>query len=101
MNEFGSFIRSLRGKRSLREVSEIAGISHTYLSDLEKGIRRGSKTPVKPSPVTIKGLSKALSFSYEELMQKAGYLDRSIQETTPSDEAQELLNKFLSLPKEK
>lgn len=75
MNELGSLIKKLRGKRPLREVAEQAGISHTYLSDLEKGVRRGSKTPVRPSPVTLMGLSKALSCPYESLMKSAGYLN--------------------------
>lgn len=37
MNEFGEFLKKLRGKKSIREVAKDIGISHTYLSTLEKG----------------------------------------------------------------
>ena len=37
MSELGDLLRDLRGKESLRDAAERIGISHTYLSILEKG----------------------------------------------------------------
>jgi repressor LexA len=39
-NEFGNFIKKLRGKESLRDVSDRCDLSHTHIADLEKGINR-------------------------------------------------------------
>ncbi|RVT67689.1 helix-turn-helix domain-containing protein [Niallia taxi] len=74
MSELGELLRELRGKRSLREIAKITEISHTYISDLEKGFRRDTKAPINPSPDTLKRLANAYDFSYEELMKSAGYL---------------------------
>jgi len=75
MNELGDLLSKLRGDRSLREIGEITGLSHTYISDVEKGYRRGSKKPLKPSPDTLKRLASAYNYPYEELMKIAGYLE--------------------------
>lgn len=44
----GAKVNELRGKRSLREFSQICGISHTYLDCIEKGYdyRTGKKVRV-------------------------------------------------------
>jgi len=80
MNELGDLLLRLRNEKSLtlREAAEKTGLSHTYISDIEKGFRRGkgTKTPLKPSPDTLKRLSKAYDYPYEELMRIAGYLPR-------------------------
>ncbi|MGC4378305.1 helix-turn-helix transcriptional regulator [Fictibacillus sp. Mic-4] len=75
MNELGSFLRELRGNRSLREIAEITGLSHSYIADVEKGYRRGTKKPIKPSFDTLKRLAKAYDYDYEKLLEIAGYLD--------------------------
>lgn len=80
MNELGELLRSLRGKKSLREVADKADISHNYLSIIEKGIDPRSGSPVKPTPETLKSLSKAYNYSYENLMKSAGYLSEEIKE---------------------
>lgn len=75
-NELGEYLRKLRGKESLREVSNrIKGeLSHSYISDIEKGVnRRGN--PIKPSPETLKILSEAYATDYAKLMVLAGYID--------------------------
>lgn len=78
MNELGDLLRNLRGNRSLREIADITELSHTYISDVEKGYRRGSKKPLHPSPDTLKRLANAYNYSYEEIMKIAGYIeDRS------------------------
>lgn len=73
MNEFGDFLRKLRGKMTFREASERSGISHAYIRYLEIGKRPGTNTPIHPSPEMLRGLAKAYNYSYKELMKKAGY----------------------------
>jgi transcriptional regulator with XRE-family HTH domain len=68
-------LRELRGDKSLRDVERSHGISHTYLSSLEKGADPRTGKARNPSPETLKILSEAYNFPYEELLNKAGYLD--------------------------
>ncbi len=67
--DFGSYIRSLRGDKSLREIEAQTGVTSSFLSKLERG-ERGV-----PKPETIKKLAFALSENYYELMEKAGYIE--------------------------
>ncbi|SFM28576.1 Helix-turn-helix domain-containing protein [Gracilibacillus orientalis] len=76
MNELGELLKELRGKKSLREVAKDTGLSHSYISDIEKGFRRDTKTPLKPSPETLKRLSDSYDYPYESLLEKAGYIDK-------------------------
>jgi len=75
VNEISNLIRSLRGNKSLRDAAKKIGISHSYLSVLENGIDPRTKTPVNPSPDTLKRISEAYDYSYESLMKAAGYLN--------------------------
>jgi transcriptional regulator with XRE-family HTH domain len=53
---------------SLRRMSEIAGISNPYLSQIERGLR-------KPSAEILQQIAKALRISAETLYIRAGILD--------------------------
>lgn len=64
-------------KLSLRSASELIGISHSYLSTLEKGIDPRTNTPVKPTPETLQLISSAYGVPYEHLMKLTGYLSES------------------------
>lgn len=75
MSELNRLLRELRGKESLRDVSKRVGLSHSYLSILEKGIDPRSKAPINPSPDTLKRLAEAYNYPYEKLMKVAGYID--------------------------
>ena len=68
-------LRQLRGKESLRNASTRMGISHNYLSNLEKGIDPRTDKPIHPSPDILKKISKAYSYPYEDLMLIAGYTE--------------------------
>jgi len=81
MNDLGNYLRHLRGKRSLREIAERTGLSHTYIADIENGVRRGTNKPLKPSPETLRKLSRALDVSYSDLMIKAGYWNKDDEVT--------------------
>jgi transcriptional regulator with XRE-family HTH domain len=71
VNELGSFIREQRSsaRLSLRRLSELAGISNPYLSQIERGLRR-------PSAEILQQIAKALRISAETLYVHAGILER-------------------------
>lgn len=70
MNEFGDYLRELRGKMSLREASRLTNISHTYIRDLELG----KKTD--PSDDILKKLAKAYNVPLDNLARK--YFDHDM-----------------------
>lgn len=78
MNEFGKFLLKLRGKRSLRDVHKATGISHTYLSTLEKGYDPRTKKERKPSYEVLQKISDYYAVDYFELLVRAGYIDPSV-----------------------
>ena len=73
-HELGSFIRAQRAgaRLSLRRLSELAGVSNPYLSQIERGLRR-------PSADILQQLAKALRISAETLYVQAGILDPPAQ----------------------
>ena len=68
--DLGEFIRDQRhvGQLSLRKLSEMAGISNPYLSQVERGLR-------KPSAEILQQIAKGLRISAEALYVRAGILD--------------------------
>ncbi len=68
--DLGEFIREQRriGHLSLRKLSEMAGISNPYLSQIERGLR-------KPSAEILQQIARALSISAETLYVRAGILE--------------------------
>jgi transcriptional regulator with XRE-family HTH domain len=68
--DVGSFIRDQRrvGQLSLRKLSEKAGVSNPYLSQIERGLRR-------PSAEILQQIARALEISSETLYVRAGILD--------------------------
>jgi transcriptional regulator with XRE-family HTH domain len=69
-SELGEFIREQRSsaRLSLRRLSELAGISNPYLSQIERGLRR-------PSAEILQQIARALRISAETLYVQAGILD--------------------------
>ena len=69
-SDLGQFIREQRqlGRMSLRKLSEVAGISNPYLSQIERGLR-------KPSAEILQQIAKALRISAETLYVRAGILE--------------------------
>jgi len=55
------------------------GISYSYLSILEKGVDPRTGKDSNPKPETLKMISKAYDYPYEELMKAAGYLSEDVQ----------------------
>ncbi len=68
--QVGEFIRDQRrnARLSLRKLSEQAGISNPYLSQIERGLR-------KPSAEILQSIAKGLRISAETLYERAGLLD--------------------------
>jgi transcriptional regulator with XRE-family HTH domain len=69
-HDLGEFIREQRnvGHLSLRKLSELAGISNPYLSQIERGLR-------KPSAEILQQIARALQISSETLYIRAGILE--------------------------
>ena len=103
-HELGKFIREQRdqSRLSLRRLSDLAGISNPYLSQIERGLR-------KPSAEILQQIAKALRISAETLYERAGLLeahDGAVGDTMSSilhdplltdDARQTLLKVYLSL----
>src|SRR5438445_11461395 len=70
MRDLGEFIRAQRSvaRLSLRKLSDMAGISNPYLSQIERGLR-------KPSAEILQQIAKALRISAETLYVRAGILE--------------------------
>lgn len=68
--ELGAFIREQRrnAQISLRKLSEQAGVSNPYLSQIERGLRR-------PSAEILQQIARALEISAETLYVQAGILE--------------------------
>jgi transcriptional regulator with XRE-family HTH domain len=69
-HDLGEFIRDQRNQArlSLRRLSDMAGISNPYLSQIERGLR-------KPSAEILQQIAKALRISAETLYIQAGILE--------------------------
>jgi transcriptional regulator with XRE-family HTH domain len=104
--DLGSFIREQRGsaRLSLRRLSELAGISNPYLSQIERGLRR-------PSAEILQQIAKALRISAETLYVQAGILEaptgspdltRAIlaDQTISEEQKQALVRIYLSFRRE-
>jgi transcriptional regulator with XRE-family HTH domain len=87
LRDLGAFIRDQRrnARLSLRKLSEAAGISNPYLSQIERGLR-------KPSAEILQGIAKGLRISAETLYVRAGILDAR------SDDAPDVVDAVLGDP---
>jgi len=80
-SDLGEFIREQRaiGELSLRKLSERAGVSNPYLSQIERGLRR-------PSAEILQQIARALEISAETLYVRAGILDEPSETVDPVGE---------------
>jgi transcriptional regulator with XRE-family HTH domain len=71
VQQLGEFIRKQRtgAKISLHKLSQVAGVSKPYLSQIERGLR-------KPSAEILQAIAKGLRISSQTLYVKAGILER-------------------------
>ena len=77
LHDLGEFIREQRqnARLSVRKLSELAGISNPYLSQIERGLR-------KPSAEILQQIANGLRISAETLYVRAGFLEQR-DEATP------------------
>ena len=77
-SSLGDYLREQRqaAKLSLRQLSELAGVSNPYLSQIERGLKR-------PSAEILQQLAKGLEVSAESLDVRAGILDDEPAGATP------------------
>ena len=70
VHDLGEYLREQRqsAQLSLRQLSEVAGISNPYISQIERGLK-------KPSAEILQALAKALRISAESLYVRAGFLE--------------------------
>jgi transcriptional regulator with XRE-family HTH domain len=84
--DLGEFIREQRAsaRLSLRRLSELAGVSNPYLSQIERGLRH-------PSAEILQQIARALEISAETLYVRAGMLE-------PREDGDDLTRHILSDP---
>ncbi|WP_312474149.1 helix-turn-helix transcriptional regulator [Neobacillus sp.] len=70
--EFGIYIKELRKNAglTLSKLSEVSGVSHPYLSQIENG-----KLKKYPSSEILIKIAKHLNIHYAHLLKKVGYID--------------------------
>ena len=106
-SDLGQFIREQRevARLSLRRLSDLAGVSNPYLSQIERGLRR-------PSAEILQQIAKALRISAETLYVRAGILEAPLVEGSLADaimrepslddeQKQTLLHIYLSFRRER
>jgi len=81
MSNLGKLFKEIRlsKKWSIRQAAKKMGISYSYLSILEREVDPRTGKDSNPKPETLKMISKAYNYPYEELLKAAGYLSEDIQ----------------------
>ncbi len=82
---FGEYLKQLRKDKSIsqRELAEKSGVSNAEISRIETGERQ------KISPDVLRAIAPVLETSYEELMDKAGYISSNASFMIEHREAEE------------
>lgn len=91
-NGLGEYLREQRlsARLSVRQLSELAGISNPYLSQIERGLKR-------PSAEILQQIAKGLSISAETLYVQAGLLDPDEDDPSQRPTAREAIAADLRL----
>jgi transcriptional regulator with XRE-family HTH domain len=84
MNDFGAYLRQLRLEQrlSLREVEERAGVSNSYLTLIERGLRK------PPGADILKKLAPVYNVPVRDLLRAAGYLAEEKREISEEEEVE-------------
>lgn len=74
MKSLGNLIKEYRTANhlTLREFAALSGLSHSYVSLLEKGVDSRSNKPIEPTLDALEKLSKAMNMPLEQLLTKIG-----------------------------
>jgi len=85
-SSLGEYLREQRTTAllSLRQLSELAGVSNPYLSQIERGLKR-------PSAEILQQLAKGLEVSAESLYVRAGILDAEVATHNPAHDVRDAI----------
>lgn len=83
--ELGAYLTEKRKEKglSIYRLSKLSNVSHSYISQLERGIKE------QPSPEILKKLSNALGIDYGSMMYRAGYIGKAAVWLYEDDEIEE------------
>ncbi len=97
MEDFGEYLRGLRTEQrlSLREVEEWAGVSSSYLAQIEQGKRR------PPGADILKRLAPVYNVPIRDLLRAAGYLEERITELSEEEEVEMAFRYVMNDPRYK
>lgn len=97
MEDFGEYLRSLRTEQrlSLREVEERAGVSISYLNQIEQGKRR------PPGVGILKKLTPVYNVPIRILLRAAGYLEEEKTELSEEEEVEMAFQYVMNDPRYK
>ncbi len=75
---FGVYLRESRTQKklSIRQLERLSGVSNAYIPQIGTGSRG------IPSPEVLRKIADPLGISYEELLEKAGYVDSPPSDST-------------------
>jgi transcriptional regulator with XRE-family HTH domain len=75
--KLGELIKKYReeNKMSLREFAKKAGLSHSYINNLESGIDPRSGKEVMPTIETLKKIAQAMDMELNDLLTQIGYIE--------------------------
>ena len=97
MEDFGEYLRGLRTEQrlSLREVEERAGVSISYLNQIEQGKRR------PPGVGILKKLAPVYNVPIRNLLRVAGYLEEGTTELSEEEEVEMAFQYVMNDPRYK
>lgn len=97
MEDFGEYLRGLRTEQrlSLREVEERAGVSSSYIAQIERGLRR------PPGADILKKLAPVYNVPIRDLLKTAGYLKEEAIELSEEEEVEMAFQYVMNDPRYK
>jgi len=97
MEDFGEYLRGLRTEQrlSLREAEERAGVSISYLAQIEQGKRR------PPGVGILKKLAPVYNVPIRNLLRVAGYLEEGTTELSEEEEVEMAFQYVMNDPRYK
>jgi len=97
MEDFGEYLRGLRTEQrlSLREAEERAGVSISYLAQIEQGKRRPLGVDI------LKKLAPVYNVPIRNLLRVAGYLEEGTTELSEEEEVEMVFQYVMNDPRYK
>jgi transcriptional regulator with XRE-family HTH domain len=91
MENFGEYLKRLRldEKLSLRDVEAKAGVSASYISQIEQGLKK------TPGAEILKKIAPVYNVPVQDLLRAAGYLDEAPGENLGEEEEVEMAFKYV------